>query len=58
MTKKLTKQNYEKYLNGIGEDIQGEEYHKNLGTWMRRNDPIQFNVGYNEWVQKWERRIR
>ena len=49
---KYTKQDYEDYLNEIGENIQGEDYHKNYGTWLRRNDPIQFSVGYNEWVQE------
>lgn len=25
---------------------------QNYGTWLRRNDPIAFNVGYNEWARE------
>jgi len=49
---------YEEYLNelGIPEDdkwsnggrIPASTIH--WGTWMRTNDPIAFNAGYQEWL--------
>lgn len=57
-----TKTKYENYLNDfyLGQDVtylpqvnpskglsllrQGK-----LGTWMRKHDPIQFEVGFDEW---------
>lgn len=52
-----TRLGYEEYLNELGvpdDDLRsnggripdGSKY----GTWMRKNDPIAFNVGYREWV--------
>jgi hypothetical protein len=47
-----TKAAYEEYLN---EALQGQPHPQGgarppekPGTWLRRNDPIQFEVGYNE----------
>ena len=50
-----TKSDYEEYLNvlGVPEDdkyenggrIRSDKY----GTWVRKNDPIAFEVGYNEY---------
>lgn len=48
-----TRKQYEDYLN---ESLAGEPHpfghDKPLakpGTWLRRNDPIQFGVGFNEY---------
>jgi hypothetical protein len=54
-----TRKAYEEYLNELGTpdaDLysnggrvpDGAKY----GAWLRRNDPIAFNVGYNEWIYK------
>jgi hypothetical protein len=53
---KLTKKAYEDYLNefGIGQpqyNLRGTPI-KKFGGWMRKNDPIQFRVGYNEWLSE------
>ena len=52
-----TKQGYEEWLNEIG--VPEEDKRSNggripdntslWGTWMRKNDPVAFNVGFNEW---------
>lgn len=50
---------YENYLNNIL-DKQGtpqlavtkETYLQKPGSYMRRHDPIQFEVGYNEWIRE------
>jgi uncharacterized short protein YbdD (DUF466 family) len=34
---------YEFFLNGLGIPD-----HARYGSWMRKNDPIAFNVGYGE----------
>lgn len=58
MNKPLTKKEYEEYLNELepppgdvksegGRIPDGAKY----GTWMRKNDPIAFNVGFNDWVR-------
>lgn len=52
---KITKKDYEEYLN---ENIDPEYYLdegtrvKNYGSWLRKNDKIAFNVGYNEFVEE------
>ena len=52
-----TKKEYERYLNEMGvpksDDVEygGRCRSKDYGTWLRRNDPIAFNVGYYEWVR-------
>jgi hypothetical protein len=53
---KKTKHNYEKYLNEMGtpEDEKRSNGGRvpdcaNYGGWLRINDPIAFNVGYQEW---------
>jgi hypothetical protein len=52
-----TKDAYESYLNEVLENdsphqlsVPDGTYISNPGTWMRLNDPIQFRVGYNEWL--------
>jgi hypothetical protein len=51
---KLDKTGYERYLNEYG--LDEPQYNrrgtpiKHYGTWLRRNDPVAFNVGYNEWI--------
>jgi hypothetical protein len=61
MKLKKTRKEYEEYLNevGIPEHEQTENegrvpipYEYKYGTWLRKHDPIAFNVGYNEWVRK------
>lgn len=53
----MTKADYEEYLNelGIPEDDKRSNGgripdHCDYGGWLRRNDPIAFEVGYREWV--------
>ncbi len=55
--RKLTKKAFEKYLNidapmMRGYDVGIPGHSDNYGTWLRRNDPIAFQVGYNEWVME------
>jgi hypothetical protein len=62
---RLTKKAYEIYLNELG--VPRDEKWSNggriknsikkYGTWLRNNDPVMFNVGYNEWKidQKYRR---
>lgn len=56
---KPTRANYEEYLNEVMKhespanlSVKEGTYIANPGTWMRRNDPIQFEVGYNEYCQE------
>jgi hypothetical protein len=56
MTK--TKKRYEKYLNQIecpehdSKSNGGRCNSSKYGTWLRRNDPIAFEVGYSEWTYR------
>ena len=60
----LTRAAYEEYLNELG--IPETEKWSNggrippaaihYGTWLRSNDPIAFNVGYQDWIR--ERRAK
>ena len=57
-----TKQAYEDYLNEVLENYDTPQlsvpqgtYLSKPGTWMRKNDPIQFEVGYNEWLRELDR---
>lgn len=43
-----TRKEYEEYLN----DLDSER--TNMGTWLRRHDPIAFSVGYGEFCREWE----
>ena len=53
---KTTKKNYIEFLNEIGTP---EEYKKSnggripdfakYGSWLYKNDPIAFNVGFRDW---------
>ena len=54
-----TKKQYEQYLNEIGNEMSLDELrarycigthtpNRDLGTFLRRYDPIQFEVGFNE----------
>lgn len=54
---KRTRINYERYLNEL--DIPFHDQKSNggripdyckYGSWLRKNDPIAFYVGYNEWL--------
>ena len=52
-----TKIAYEAYLNdfGIPEDDKKSNGgripdHARYGSWVRKNDPIAFEVGYQEWI--------
>ena len=51
----MTKKEYEEYLNGLC--IQEDDKKSNggripdtakYGAWLRRNDPVAFNVGYED----------
>lgn len=51
-----TRKDYEEYLNEVLEkdspkqlSVKEGTYIAKPGTWMRRNDPIQFEVGYQEY---------
>jgi len=48
---RVTRKDYENYLNTFDcRDLNlSTEYTRVPGTWMRKNDPIQFNVGYHEY---------
>lgn len=53
---KKTKTNYEKYLNEIGTPEDDKKSsggripdYANYGGWVRKNDPIGFQVEYQEW---------
>jgi hypothetical protein len=55
-----TKKDYEEYLNDFG-DIPDHDKTSHggripdwamYGSWLRRNDPIAFNVGFNEFIQE------
>lgn len=55
---KKYKKEYEEYLNdhSIPEDDKRSNGgripdHVKYGTWLRRNDPIAFSVGYNEFMR-------
>lgn len=59
--RKLTRKQYEQHLNDI--EIPRDELKSNggripdkamYGTWVRRNDPILFNVGYNDFIREME----
>lgn len=59
---KKTRKNYEQYLNSIGNSLDddapefimgGKRRRGKLGTMMRKYDPIQFEVGYNEWKRNY-----
>jgi hypothetical protein len=62
---RLTKKAYETYLNELGVPYDEKwsnggrikDSAKKYGTWLRNNDPVTFNVGYNEWKidQKYRR---
>ena len=58
--KPMTRKQYEEYLNELGiphDDVKSEGGRvpdtAKYGSWLRRNDPVAFNVGYEE-----ERRSR
>jgi hypothetical protein len=58
MKAEQTKNEYEEYLNEleIPEDDKRSNGgripdHCKYGTWLRNNDPIAFNVGYNEFMR-------
>ena len=53
-----TKQEFENYLNGfdVPEDDKKSnggrvEDHAKYGSWLRRNDPIAFEVGYGDFQE-------
>lgn len=52
---RITKHDYEMYLNelGVPEEYKyrngGRVKSRKWGEWMRLNDPIAFQVGYNEY---------
>ena len=53
-----TRKDYEEWLNVLGipdDDLKSEggriPDRAKYGSWIRRNDPILFNVGYREWKE-------
>ena len=53
-----TRKDYEEWLNELGipdDDLKSEggriPDRAKYGSWIRRNDPILFNVGYREWKE-------
>ena len=56
--KKINQVDYVNYLNEIGipeEDKRSNggriPDHSKYGAWLRKNDPIAFNVGYHDFVR-------
>jgi len=56
----MNKQEYVEWLNEVGtptEDLKSEggrvPDHAKYGEWVRRNDPIAFNVGFREFQQEY-----
>lgn len=54
----FTRKEYEAYLNNFDVPTHDRESmggripdHCKWGSWLRRNDPVQFSVGFNEWCQ-------
>lgn len=63
MKEALTKAEYVAWLNELpvpDDDLKSNggriPDHTQYGNWLRRNDPIAFQVGYNEWVREIEYR--
>ncbi len=57
----IKRKDYENYLNTFDSEelnLATENAIAKPGSWMRINDPIQFNVGYNEYCQARYRRRR
>ena len=57
--KQTTRKHFENYLNEISTPCMDLKSNggrvpdsANYGTWLRRNDPIAFNVGYNEYERE------
>ncbi len=57
-----TREEFENYLNEVLEhedtpqlSVKPGTYLQKPGTWMRKNDPIQFEVGFNEWEKEVEK---
>jgi len=56
--RKFLRSDYEEWLNDVSwpdDDMAPHgriphSYINSYGTWLRRHDPIAFNVGYNEWI--------
>lgn len=57
----LFRQKYEDFLNDLGCPHHDSPHNHGrvpyscidiYGTWLRLNDPIAFDVGYNEWMQE------
>ena len=53
---KVTRANYEAYLNEIGTPELEKKSNggrvpdrSKYGSWLRKNDPIAFEVGFREW---------
>jgi len=60
---RVTKTTYEDYLNELGapeDDLRSNggriPDHVPYGDWLRRNDPIAFSVGFNEYERDSEQR--
>jgi hypothetical protein len=56
---KKTRKDYEEYLNEVLEkqdtpqlSVKEGTYLQKPGTWMRKHDPVQFQVGFQEWELK------
>jgi hypothetical protein len=51
-----TKKDFTEYLNDLGDDLGpnnlDDRWNENAkyGDWLKRNDPIAFNVAYSDWV--------
>ena len=60
---RVTKKDYEEWLNELGSPSENMRSYggripdnAKYGSWMRRNDPIAFNVGFREFELMEERR--
>lgn len=60
---RATKAAYVEWLNELGTPAEDKKSnggripdHAQFGDWLRRNDPIAFEIGHREWAQEWEAR--
>lgn len=59
-TRTDTRAEYENWVNQVpvaDDDLRSNggripDRTQNYGTWLRRNDPIAFEVGYQEWARE------
>lgn len=55
-----TRKEYTSWLNELGapkDDLKSNggrvPDHAKYGSWVRKNDPVAFNIGFREWADNW-----